>query len=234
VAPIWQIANELNLVVFRMPLTVEEAIEFARRGAKGLRKGNPSAKLGLNMAGFWESGAEIYQALYSDPELVLDYAGIDLYYGSFEPGGPESFRADLNKLTDLTGKPVVVAEWGYGSMGETMNEAEQAENRRMIEHGRWQDWFDYPHQIRKWGFSWKERTPETQAEYVEQTYALFMDMPNVIGTFWCCWSDAEWCLYCGYSDCTWNGWGLVDVHNHPKPAYYALQKAAQAFKSLNV
>jgi hypothetical protein len=231
VVPAWQIANELNLVVFRMPLTEEEAITFARRGGRGLRRGNPSAMLGVNMAGFWEKGREMYEALYSGEDVELDYAGIDFYFGSFEPGGPEDFRENMKTLRDITGKPMIVAEWGYASIGEGFSREEEEENQRLMEHGRWQDWFDYPHQVKKWGYTWRERTPEIQAAYLEETLKILTDIPDVIGAFWCSWADTEWCFYCGESDCTWAGWGLLDVEGKPKLAYHALARVASRLKA---
>ncbi|MBI4531457.1 MAG: hypothetical protein HY709_08020 [Candidatus Latescibacteria bacterium] len=224
--PAWQIANELNLEVFSMPLTTEDAITYARRGGIGLRRGNPSAFIGVNMAGFWGSGLSMYEILYSGQDVELDYAGVDLYFGSFEPGGPEDFRETLRILNEKTGKPIIVQECGYGSTGETMNEEEQEENRKLVEGGRWQDWFDYPHQARKWGYCWRDRTPETQAAYLEQTYEILLGMPDVIGAFWCTWADTEWCFYCGEPGCTWTELGLVDVKGEPKPAYHALARIA--------
>ncbi len=212
--PGWQISNELNLESFRHPLTEEQAIAFAKHGGAGINQGNPSALVGVNMAGFSESALRMYAELYPNDMAEFNYIGTDGYFGSWENGGPDEWHEKLSLLYEKTGKPIIIQEFGYASKGKVKTPEERAKDN---------------HEVKKWGYAWSDgHTPEVQAEYLEETYKIFMDTPTVLGAIWYCWSDHEKCWNCGAEDCPCEtAWGLVDVNEVPKPAYHAFSRMAK-------
>jgi hypothetical protein len=101
----WQVSNELNLAYFRRPFqTEEECVPFLVAGGLGVRDGNPRALLGVNMAtGHEPSAARMYRQLYPHPDIAWDYVGVDAYYGTWEPGGPDTWVEKLDWVRGLTG-----------------------------------------------------------------------------------------------------------------------------------
>ena len=213
----WQISNELNLESFRHPLTEEQALAFAKQGGSGVRRGNTSALVGVNMAGFGKSALRMYSELYPNNDVEFDYIGTDGYFGSWEAGGPESWHEKLALLHEKTGKPIIIQEFGYASKGDVMTPEERTAGKS-------------PHELKKWGHAWCDgHTPEVQAAYLEETYRIFIDTSTVLGAIWYCWSDHEKCWNCGAPDCPCEtAWGLVDVNEVPKPAYYAFSHVAKS------
>lgn len=212
--PGWQISNELNLELFRRPLTEEQAIAFAKYGGAGIMQGNSSALVGVNMAGFGDSALRMYAELYPNKMVEFNYIGTDGYFGSWENGGPDEWHEKLKLLYEKTGKPVIIQEFGYASKGEVKTPEE-----RGIDN----------HKAKKWAYAWRNgHTPEVQAEYLEETYNIFINTPTVLGAIWYCWSDHERCWNCGAEDCPCEtAWGLVDVNEVPKPAYHAFSRIAK-------
>jgi len=96
----WQVCNELNLAWFRRPFaTEEEALPFLVYGGLGIREGNPAARVGVNMAtGHVASADRMYRALYPSNTVKWDFVGVDAYYGTWEPGGPESWSETLDRI----------------------------------------------------------------------------------------------------------------------------------------
>lgn len=212
----WLVANQLNLERFRRPLTEKQALAFLKRGGAGLKRGNPSALVGVNMFGFGESALRMYSALYPNDEVDFDYVGTNGFFGTFDPGGPTEWHGKLALLGETTGKPVIVLEFGYASAGDVMVPAERASGRTH-------------HEFKKLPHVWRlGHTPENQAAYLEEAFWIFTNTPSVLGAFWFSWSDREKCWNCGQADCpagTANG--LVDVNEEPKPAYLAFARVAR-------
>ena len=68
-------------------------------------------------------------------------------------------------------------------------------------------------------------TPEGQAKFYEYMIPKLRELPWCVGAFVYMWNDSESCYVCGQTDCpVETGWGIVDGHGNPKPAYYAVQK----------
>ena len=82
----WQVSNEMDIDMFRGPLSTEQVERFLLVGARGLKKGNPEAKVDINAADF-ESAEKFYRDIYSKPDTPFDYAGIDGYLESGCPAG---------------------------------------------------------------------------------------------------------------------------------------------------
>jgi hypothetical protein len=212
----WQIANELEIRQFAGPLDLRQACDLILAGARGLKAADPSLFVGPNSGGTGEA-YYLYGRLYADPGALLDYCGVDQYYGTWQPGGPELWAERVAELHALTGKPIVVNEWGFSSAGELMS----GEERRM----------GVPNcQLRKWQHGWGPgHTPEGQAEFVRKAFAAFASQREALaGVLFYRWEDQERCWQCGSPDCpVETRWGLVDLEGKPKPSFYAFQEGAR-------
>ena len=70
----------------------------------GIREGNPNARVGVNMAtGHVASADCMYRALYPSNTVKWDFVGVDAYYGTWEPGGPEKWRETIDRIHTLCG-----------------------------------------------------------------------------------------------------------------------------------
>jgi hypothetical protein len=130
---LWQVSNEMDIEDFKGPLSTEQVERFLVAGGRGLKKGNPQAKVGINpammdpgdslfrevyakMGPDAKSGEKFFRDIYSRPDNPFDYAGIDGYFGSWSPGGPQEWVTVIEKIHEITGKPVLINEWGYSSL----------------------------------------------------------------------------------------------------------------------
>lgn len=208
----WQIANELEIPQFAGPLNMRQACELVIEAAHGLKDADPNLIVGTNTGGSTRS-YYLYGRLHADPKAPLDYCGVDQYYGTWQEGGPETWRDRLQELWDLTGLKVLINEWGYSSAGGVQTLEEQQVRVPIC-------------QTRKWRNAWGGgHTPEIQGEYVRIAYDVFCEKRDILlGAFFYRWEDQEKCWQCGQPDCpVETAWGLVDKENKPKPAYYAFQ-----------
>ena len=111
----WQVANEPDIDIFKGDMTDEQSVRFLISVAKGLKKGNPNAKPGINL-GFMTPYSEwLLRELYQIPDTPFEYIGLDGYMGSWQPGGPSDWLWYIDKAYDITGKPVIINEWGYST-----------------------------------------------------------------------------------------------------------------------
>ena len=116
----WQATNEMHIVHFRSPLTVEESKEFLVASLQGLREGNPNAAIGHNSishTGDWDALCREI-----DSRTDCDYIGFDLYNGTWSDGGPETFTENIERLYNLVKKPVILMEFGFSSRGGNISE----------------------------------------------------------------------------------------------------------------
>ncbi|MCL5996181.1 MAG: hypothetical protein M1546_09000, partial [Chloroflexi bacterium] len=196
-------------------LNPRQAAELILQGALGFKSTDPTLIVGPNTAGA-PPAYYLYGRLYADPNTPLDYCGVDGYYGSWADGGPENWAPRIGELRALTGKPVLINEWGFASKGDVVS----AEERRARDAGV------SACQFRKWPATWSGgHTPEVQAGYVRQAMDGFLSQRDaLLGMFFYRWEDQERCWQCGSPDCPLEvAWGLVDVANRPKPAFDAFQ-----------
>ena len=213
----WQVANEPDIDIFYGPLTKEQNIKFLMTAARGLLAGNPKAKPGINLGYINDYARLLMKEMYRVPDSPFAYLGIDGYMGSWQMGWPETWRGYIDETARLSGKPIIINEWGFSSLqwGEKYTDLEHKNhyNQEVCYHKHW---------FYTWG---KGHTPEEQARYVRQCQEIFAQHPAVIGNFFFRWSDAETCWQCGERDCPAEcAWGCVDVDEKPKPAYYALKE----------
>jgi hypothetical protein len=228
----WQVANELDIWIFRATLTLEQSSEFLKAGLRGLKDANRNLKVGINVTLFpskpgevdgntdKHEGVFIAKSIYQDPTLEVDYAGFDSYPGTWRDGGAESWHEYLDAFYELTLKPVIIQEFGYASAGGLMT---QDESDRKL----------YPCQIKKWKYAWKgAHTPEVQADFITESYRIFAQKPFVIGATYYCWRDHEVCWQCKSPDCpAETAWGLIDRNNNLKPSYYSLKASLTLLKT---
>lgn len=226
----WQVANEVDIWIFRGTLTLEQSAEFLKAGLRGLKDAGKELKVGVNVTLFpskpgevdgntdQHEGVFIAKSIYQDPSLEVDYAGFDSYPGTWREGGAESWHAYLDAFHALVKKPIIIQEFGYASAGEMMTDAE-ARSRA------------YPCELKKWRFAWKgAHTPQVQADFIAESYRIFAEKPFVIGATYYCWKDHATCWQCGSSECpAETAWGLIDRGNNLKPSYHSLKSSLAAY-----
>jgi hypothetical protein len=217
IVDIWQISNEMDIDVFRGPLSIEQAERFLIAGARGVKAGNPEAKTDINPARL-DNGERMLRDLYSMPDCPFDYVGIDGYFGTWQPGGPEEWIPVIEKIHEITGKQVIINEWGYSSLEGSGKPLKQGIGISTCQKQKWDN---------VWG---KGHTPEVQAAYVKIALQIFGTYPNVAGCFFYSWGDDPVCYHCGRKGCPSEcGWGLVDSEGKPKPAYDVFKLLAPKF-----
>lgn len=107
----FQIANEMGLPRFMLPLNIEEAIDFLGIQMEAMAPYKGDILIGYNSAGpeaQLHSGMRKYRDFY-------DYVGIDIYLGCFYsyPGLMLLFDAMVRYLWGMLHKPVIIEEFGY-------------------------------------------------------------------------------------------------------------------------
>lgn len=212
----WQVANEPDIDMFYGPLSKAQNVRFLLTAARGLAAGNPHAQSGINLGYINDYARFLMKETYAIDDTPFAYLGIDGYMGSWQVGGPQTWPGYIDETARLSGKPIIINEWGFSSLqwGEKYTDLERKThyNNEVCYYKHWQQ---------TWG---KGHTPQEQARYVRLCQDIFAEHPWVIGNFFFRWSDAATCWQCGERDCPAEcAWGCVDEHQTPKPAYYALQ-----------
>ncbi len=118
-----QITNEMGIPRFTIPLTLKEAAKFIGVNLEVMYPLRKDIIIGYNSAG---PEALLHSELlpYID---FCDYVGIDIYMGCFfnMPGFIWIFEALCRYLWAMTGKPVLIQEFGYLSGGAPKTKAEK-------------------------------------------------------------------------------------------------------------
>jgi len=221
IVAVWQIANELDIDLFAGPLTARQSCELIVHSARGLKSADSSLMVGHNPAGVGPHSDFFYGWLYGRNKPLLDYCGVDGYYGSWTDGGPESWDRRLTELAEMTGMPILINEWGFSSEGQVLAPGELQPNQLMC-------------QLCKWPSTWGPgHTPEGQAAFVRECFDVFRaHRKSLLGLFFHTWGDQENCWQCGRADCPMETrWGLVDLNGKPKPAWKAYQEGIASMKS---
>lgn len=221
-AEYYQLGNEPDFGVFIGPVTREQNIRFNKTSILALKEAGPDKKGGINLAGvagehITEYALWLTKTLYRDEALPYDWLGLDGYFGCWQPGGPENWKPYMDTMAELSGKPLIISEWGYG----TNYEAPFEKDFKRIEY-----YNNVNCKNKRWENMWKgqKHTPELQAEFIRECLQIFADHPACIGNFFFRYSDAELCWQCGEHDCpTETHWGVVGVNEEIKPGYAALR-----------
>ena len=118
-----QITNEMGIPHFTLPLTEEEAARFIGINAEAMNSVKQDILVGYNSAG---PQADLH-VMMKPYHKYCDYVGIDIYIGCFANVGGFMyfFEALVRYLWNLTGKPVVIQEFGYISAGAPKTDAEK-------------------------------------------------------------------------------------------------------------
>ena len=112
----WQVANEPDIDIFYGPLTKDQNIGFLMTAARGLLAGNPDAKPGINLGYINDYARLLMREMYAIPDSPFAYLGIDGYMGSWQLGGPETWVSYIDETARLSGKPILINEWGFSSL----------------------------------------------------------------------------------------------------------------------
>jgi hypothetical protein len=228
----WQVANELDIWLFRETLSLDDSVTFLKAGINGLKESDPDLKVGINITLYpslpgkvdgntdLHEGVYIAERIYGDAALDLDYAGFDSYPGTWRSGGVDSWVEYLEGFHRLTQKPLLIQEFGYSSAGEMMSAEESASGI-------------FPCQAGKWRFAWRgAHTPEIQAAFLDETIKTFAKIPYLLGATYYRWEDQDRCWQCQKEGCpVETAWGLVDLNGNPKPSYFSLKSAAAKYLS---
>lgn len=218
----WQCMNEIDIPTFSKDYPDQIVADTARACAEGIRRGNPNARCGINIAGYSENALRITDLIYREGHSFY-YYGVDQYFGSWQSGDVEDWNWVIDKIYERYGLPVLANEWGYSSSGEL---AEKHVAPEEIPEGLPEVCYQ-----KKWFFEVEGgHTPEVQADYFRRGLKLFAEHPHCIGSFMFCWRDAYRCYHCGEPDCPAEDyWGLVTSDCKPKPAFYAVKEAYKEY-----
>lgn len=208
----WQILNELEIPQFAGPLGLRQACDLILACARGFKEVNPSLMLGANPAGEIKA-YYLYGYLYRNGD-PLDYCGADGYYGTWHPGGPQTWDERIPELAAMTGKKVLLNEWGFSSVGGVATREEHESGKHVCS-------------LKKWHYTWgKGHTAEGQADYVRSVFGTLKKHRDVLlGAFFYRLDDQPVCAQCHQPDCpAETGWGIVEANGKPKPAYSAFRE----------
>ncbi len=136
----WQATNEMFVIHFRMPLTIPESVEFLVASLQGLRAGDPDGIIGHNTVSLEAGWDELCRDI--DRRTECDYFGFDLYNGTWGGGGTDTYIDRINGLYELCGKPIVLMEFGFASLGGNTKDngvTEVADYFRRIGFDGWKD-----------------------------------------------------------------------------------------------
>lgn len=124
IAGAFQITNEMGIDRFTLPLTLEEAADFIGIQLEAMYPERGDILIGYNLGGL-----AILQlpGLMKDYHKYCDYVGLDMYLGCFEPvlKNPNQYVTILNFVRRITGKPIIMCEFGYIGLGEPKSKEEK-------------------------------------------------------------------------------------------------------------
>ena len=120
-----QVTNEMGIPRFTKPMTMKQAARFIGITLAAMHPHRGNILLGYNSAG---PQSDLH--LLMRPWLrYCDYVGIDVYIGCFAPVGNSLWVMDamLRYVWSMTGKPVILTEFGYISVGAPKTPEEKRE-----------------------------------------------------------------------------------------------------------
>lgn len=242
----WQIANEPDIDMFIGDLTFKQNVRWLDVAARGIKKGDPNALCGINLAGAAVCGAaldengnkipgkpcvheyakNLIEKLYKCENSPYDFIGLDGYFGSWSFGDTTDWIEYIDSAAEITGKPVCIHEWGYSTLQRGTPRPEEDKHRHFNSATCREKDMDAA------GFRWldKEHSEWLQAEYVMECAKIFAEHPKCIGQLFFQWQDQATCWQCGEPDCpAETSWGCIHADGSPKPGYYALAVANKKY-----
>ncbi len=123
----FQITNEMGVDRFTYPLTMEEARDFIGMQLEAMYPVRGDILVGYNLAAQSLFPPDILPLMMKDYHQYCDFVGMDIYLGCFEPvlKNANQVLTVLGLIRQLTGKPVILCEFGYIGLGEPKSDAEK-------------------------------------------------------------------------------------------------------------
>jgi hypothetical protein len=123
----FQITNEMGVDRFTYPLTMEEARDFIGMQLEAMYPIRGDILIGYNLTAQSLFPPDILPLMMKEYHQYCDYVGMDIYLGCFEPvlKNADQTLAVLGLIRKLTGKPVILCEFGYIGLGEPKTDAEK-------------------------------------------------------------------------------------------------------------
>ncbi len=120
----FQITNEMGIDRFTLPLTLDEAAEFIGMQLEAMYPIREDIIIGYNLGGLAIATLPFKMADYHQ---YCDYVGLDMYLGCFENvlKNIDQYITLLNFVRRVTGKPVILCEFGYIGLGEPKSAEEK-------------------------------------------------------------------------------------------------------------
>jgi hypothetical protein len=125
----FQITNEMGVDRFTYPLTMKEARDFIGMQLEAMYPLKGDILIGYNLTAQSLMPPNILPLMMRDYHKYCDYVGMDIYLGCFEPvlKNADQFVTVLKLIRQLTGKPIILCEFGYISLGEPKSNKEKKE-----------------------------------------------------------------------------------------------------------
>ena len=123
----FQITNEMGLVGFMTPLTLEEAALYIGIQLEAISEvKDESFPIGYNSADLIRVSKDLHKLM--KPYLkYCDYVGIDLYTGNQGNAKAKDYAKKVKKLYRMTRKPIIIEEFGFWSEGGPKTPEQKAE-----------------------------------------------------------------------------------------------------------
>lgn len=120
----FQVTNEMGIDRFTLPLTLDEAADFIGMQLEAMYPVRGNVIIGYNLGGL-----SILQLPFKMTEYhqYCDYVGLDMYLGCFENvlKNADQYVTILNFVRKITGKPIIMCEFGYIGYGEPKTDEEK-------------------------------------------------------------------------------------------------------------
>lgn len=119
-----QVTNEMGIDRFTHPLTLDEAADFIGMQLEAMYPVRGDIIIGYNLGGLSVVTLPFKMMKY---HKYCDYVGLDMYLGSFEDisHAIDHYLVILGFVRKVTGKPVIMCEFGYIGYGEPKTEEEK-------------------------------------------------------------------------------------------------------------
>lgn len=121
----FQITNEMGVDRFTKNVTMEQAARFIGVQAEAMNDVKGNVIVGYNLGGAGYFSLPFQMNKY---KAYIDYVGVDIYLGCFENfvKNPDLTFVVMNAVRLVTGKPIILMEFGYISLGEAKTEEEKS------------------------------------------------------------------------------------------------------------